>query len=187
MILLQSRLRRIGIVVISLLVLIPIIIYAVAYAIYPIKNDTFVETYAEEYGLDPSFVYAVIHTESKFDPDAVSPAGAKGLMQITDDTFRWAQQRCGENLTDSDVLFQPATNIRYGCFILSFLSQEFEDTETVLAAYNAGRGRVQKWLSDPAYSSDGKTLSNIPYEETATYVRRVLTAQKRYQQLYNIT
>ena len=56
----------------------------------------------------------------------------------------------------------------------------------MLAAYNAGQGRVHSWLSDPAYSDDGVTLHTIPYEETADYVRRVLRTQKRYQQIYNI-
>lgn len=154
--------------------------------IYPIQYHEIVTEMAETYGLDPSLVFAIIHTESKFDKNAVSSANAKGLMQITDDTFRWAQKRAGQKEMHPDNLFVPSTNIQYGCYILVLLSEQFSDIRTVLAAYNAGQGKVREWLKDPAYSNDGKALNHIPYKETANYVRRVLTAQKRYQQIYNI-
>lgn len=155
---------------------------------YPLKYEDTVTKVAEEFDLDPSLVYAVIHTESKFDPEALSSANAKGLMQITDDTYFWALRRAGEEASthDPDDLFVAETNIRTGCYILVLLSEKFDSMETVLAAYNAGQGRVQEWLDNPDYSKDGVTLEHIPYEETAEYIRRVLTAQKRYQQLYNI-
>lgn len=153
---------------------------------YPIQYRDAVEEYAASCNLPPSLVYAVIHTESRFQPDAISSAEAKGLMQITDDTYRWACRRAGEQASTPDDLYEPDTNIRVGCYVLFLLYEQFSETETVLAAYNAGQGRVRGWLSDPAYSKDGKTLYNIPYEETANYVSRVLKTQQRYQQLYNI-
>ena len=58
---------------------------------YPVEYEAYVEAYAEEYELPPSLLYAVIRTESEFNPDAVSSAGAVGLMQLTEDTFSWAQ------------------------------------------------------------------------------------------------
>ena len=155
-------------------------------AIYPLRYEDAVNTAAEANEFPPSLIFAIIQTESKYNESAVSSAGAKGLMQITDDTFHWAQRRAGEKKTSSDNLFIPETNIKYGCYILSLLSEQFSDIETVLAAYNAGQGHVSNWLKDPQYSSDGVTLHAIPYKETANYVSRVLRAQKRYQQLYNI-
>lgn len=58
--------------------------------------------------------------------------------------------------------------------------------QTVLAAYNAGQGRVKEWLKDPAYSADGEHLDAIPYAETAEYVRRVEKTRQRYRQLYRL-
>ncbi len=154
--------------------------------IYPIEYQKQVQILSDEFDFSPSLIYAIIHTESKFDQHATSSAGAKGLMQITDDTYRWACKRAGEEASTPDELYDPDTNLRVGCYVLSLLYEQFAETETVLAAYNAGQGRVREWLSNPAYSKDGKTLYNIPYEETENYVRRVINTQKKYQTLYNI-
>lgn len=155
--------------------------------VYPMEHAQLVNDAAAEYHLPPSLVFAVIHTESSFQEQALSPADAKGLMQLTDDTFRWALSRSGETgkYTPED-LYDPAINIHYGVYVLSLLGEQFEYTETVLAAYNAGQGRVSSWLQDPALSADGKRLDSIPYPETETYVSRVLEAQKRYRTLYHI-
>ena len=97
-----------------------------------------------------------------------------------------SQNRAQQEEIDPENLFIPQTNIRYGCYILTLLSQQFADTETVLAAYNAGQGKVSQWLKDPAYSEDGTILTHIPYEETEDYVRRVINTQHKYQKIYNI-
>ncbi len=167
-------------------VLVPVS-YFLTLALYPIKYQETVEAVAQEYDLPPSLLYAVIHTESGFRPDAHSSADAKGLMQITDDTYNWARQmgKTGEK-KDISVLYDPETNIRYGGLILRLLYKEFDNTETVLAAYNAGQGHVRTWLKDPNYSEDGSNLKTIPFTETKTYVRRVLRTQKRYQKFYHI-
>ena len=154
---------------------------------YPLQYSDWVETYATQHEFPPSLIYAVIRTESEFRPDACSAAGAKGLMQLTDDTFTWAQNR--EHAAEHappEVLFDPETNIRYGVYVLSLLRELYPVTDTMLAAYNGGLGNVRKWLSDPAYSSDGETLHTIPYPETREYVKRVRDAQKMYQTLYDI-
>ena len=154
---------------------------------YPIRYANTVDAAANEHGFAPSLIYAVIHTESHFRPDVHSHAGATGLMQITDDTYRWALQRANqEDAYDSDALLDPDTNIRCGVYILHLLNEEFSHTETLLAAYNAGQGKVRQWLKDPTCSKDGKTLTHVPYTETADYIDRVLKAQERYQQIYKI-
>lgn len=161
-------------------------IKTILHRVYPMQYADIVTEMAEKYDLPPSLIFAVIHTESKFDKNALSSADAKGLMQITDDTFYWALKKAGQEELHPDNLYVPRTNIQYGCYILTLLNEQFNNMETSLAAYNAGQGRVREWLKNPDYSRDGVTLTNIPYEETATYVRRVLTVQKRYQQIYNI-
>ena len=154
--------------------------------IYPIRFGKIVTESAEQYGVAPSLAYAIIHTESKFDRYAISSANAYGLMQITEDTYRWVCQRTGQEFFEVDSLYDPHTNISCGMALIQLLYEQFENTETMLAAYNAGQGRVSEWLQNPAYSNDGLTLTHIPYEETEDYVRRVIDTQKIYQKLYNI-
>ena len=152
-------------------------------ASYPTDYRESVERYAAQYALEPSLLFAVIRTESGFDPQAVSSAGARGLMQLKPSTLEWARMRQSAEPLDADVLFDPDTNICYGAYVLTLLGELFENEDTVLAAYNAGLGNVQKWLADSRYSSDGVTLHTIPYEETRQYVTRVRDAQAVYQEL----
>ena len=152
--------------------------------IYPDKySDIIVET-ANEYSIDPDLLFAVIHTESGFDPDAVSYAGARGLTQITEDTFDWLITKTGEDYTFDD-LFDANVSIKYGALFLGMLKNEFTSDREVLAAYHAGRGSVNKWLSDSDYSSDGKTLDTIPISDTAHYVHKVTNAIDKYKSLYD--
>ena len=154
---------------------------------YPLHYRTYVSAAAQQFGVEESLIYAVIHTESNFDEDATSPAAAKGLMQLTEDTFEWALRRAGEKgKYTADDLYDPAINIHYGVYVISLLREQFENDDAVLAAYNAGQGRVHDWLDDSAYSYDGKVLHTIPYPETAAYIHRVNEARIHYQQLYYI-
>ena len=143
---------------------------------YPIRYSDYVEAYAGAYGFTPSLVYAVIRTESEFEPEVVSRANAKGLMQMKDTTFTDLQRRAGE----------PEPLPRYGVYYMRLLLDQFEDTDTMLAAYNAGPGAVGGWLANEDYSRDGKTLYHIPYEETLHYVERVRKAQEMYRTLYDL-
>lgn len=152
---------------------------------YEMDYASFVEKYSAENNLETHLVYAVIHTESGFDPSAQSHLDAHGLMQITTDTFDWLQTKTGEKL-DDDLLLDPETNIRYGCLFLGLLKKEFSSQQEILAAYHAGRGQVNLWLDDPKISSDGKTLNQIPFSDTAHYVHKVEKAKHMYDKYYNI-
>lgn len=153
-------------------------------ATFPLSYSYEIEHYADEYGVPRVLLYAVIHTESGFDPSAVSSAGALGLTQITPETFHWLQTKTGETLPDS-ALYEPETSIRYGAYFYSLLLSEFNgDVKTAAAAYHAGRGQVNTWLRDPQYSADGVTLDTIPSRETAYYVRKVQRAIRIYTNLY---
>jgi soluble lytic murein transglycosylase len=153
--------------------------------VYPRRFSAIVEENAQEYNLDVALLYALIETESGFDENAVSSVGAKGLTQITSETFEWLQMKKGENHNDS-ALFSPEISVDYGAYFLSILIEEFGDTKTALAAYHAGRGIVNEWLNDERYSADGKTLDNIPYEDTAAYTKQVLKVRERYCYLYKL-
>lgn len=151
--------------------------------IYPMKYTEIVEKYGAEYGVEPELVYAVIKTESSFNPDAVSDARAEGLTQITPETFEWLKSKLGEE-NENLSLYDPETSIKYGAFFLGYLIDEFENTDTALAAYHAGRGRVNGWLENKKISPDGVTLSEIPIPETAHYVKKVNKALNVYNNLY---
>ena len=152
--------------------------------LYPKDYSDTVQKYAKQYGIEPELVFAIIKCESNFDKYAHSHADALGLMQITKETYEWAAKREKDTDYASNSLYEPETNVRYGCVIFSILQGEFKDDATALAAYNAGRGRVKNWLSDESISSDGKTLDTIPFSETANYVKKVLRTQKIYNLIY---
>lgn len=152
---------------------------------YPEKYSDLVFKYSRETDLDPDFVFSVIRNESSFNKDALSGVGARGLMQITPETFEWAMSKLSEQgkYTDDD-LYTPEVNVRYGTYILSSLKKEFDDERTVVAAYHAGRSNIKKWLLNSEYSKDGKTLIKIPFKDTSTYVDRVEKAKGIYKELY---
>ncbi len=154
---------------------------------YPIRYSEYVEKYAAEYGVDPAFVYAMIKTESDFNPNAVSVNDACGLMQLLPDTLDWLQRLTPEDdhYTRAD-LFDPEVNIRYGVYFVHILFDEFHDPETVAAAYHAGINGVKKWLQNPDYSSDGVHLDRIPYADTAQYAERIVRYLHLYQKLYHL-
>ncbi len=151
---------------------------------FEIKYKNSIDKYCKDYNVDKYLVYAMIKQESNFNNEAVSSAKARGLMQITEDTFNWLKPMLEENSTTFDDLFDPDTNIRYGVFFLSILQKNFSEQNTVVAAYNAGMNITKEWLQDSNYSNDGSTLHTIPYKETANYVIVVDSNYKRYLNLY---
>ena len=151
--------------------------------LYPLKYEDYVEVYAKENNLSPTFVYAIIKCESGFDPEAVSNVGATGLMQIMPDTFKWIKTKTGYT-EDYSLVTDAEISIKFGCFLYSYLLQKYGRVQEALAAYHAGTGNVSKWLKDEAYSDDGKTLHTIPFPTTDKYVKKVMLTEKIYQNLY---
>ena len=149
---------------------------------YPLQYEDVVKKYAREYGVPEYVVYAVIRTESGFDSSAKSDAGALGLMQIMPETFDMLLTQTHDGY-ELGMLYDPDTNIKYGTYFLRSLYLRYNDWETVYAAYNAGAGRVDGWLADPAHSAGGK-LTDIPIEETEEYVAKVSYAVEKYKELY---
>lgn len=154
---------------------------------YPLSYRAEIETQAQAYGLDPARVAAVIYCESSFRPAAVSSAGARGLMQIMPETGGWIAGKLGEaDAYTDDRLFEPALNVRYGCWYLNYLDQRFDgDFTKATAAYHAGGSRVDEWLTNRDYSGDGVTLANIPYDSTREYVARVRVAYEHYKEIFS--
>ena len=84
---------------------------------YPMEYEALIRAYAAENGLDPAYPAAVIMAESSYQPEAVSSANAQGLMQLLPDTAAWIAGKFGEEYAEG-MLFDPETNIRYGCWYL---------------------------------------------------------------------
>ncbi|MCX7965483.1 MAG: lytic transglycosylase domain-containing protein [Syntrophorhabdaceae bacterium] len=122
-----------------------------------VKNtdyDKLIYEYSKAHGVDPSLVKAIVMAESNFNPFAVSPKGAQGLMQLMPDTAR---------LVNVENPFDPHENIKGGIKYLKMLDEIFKgDLELILAAYNAGPARVME-----------HKMNIPPIEETRTYIKRV--------------
>lgn len=152
---------------------------------YPLPYSEHVYKYSKEYNLDPYLVYAAIRVESNFESDAKSSKGAKGLMQITDDTGQWAANKMKIKNYNSEMLYQPQYNIMVGCWYIRNLIDQFDGNMTsALAAYNGGSGNVEKWLKNKEYSSDGEKLDKIPFGETKRYVEKIKKDYNIYKSLY---
>jgi len=105
---------------------------------YPLRYVDIANEHVEMFGLEPAFVFAVIHAESNFNSRAVSRVDASGLMQIMVSTAYWIAPRIGlEDFNYEDQTFDPATNIHLGTYYLSMLIETFGDVNVALAAYNA--------------------------------------------------
>lgn len=126
-----------------------------------------------EFKVEENLVRGVIFAESKYKPDAVSRAGAVGLMQLMPSTAAWVAGQLGD-VTLADNLGDPYANIRLGTAYLKYLLDKYPLADA-LAAYNAGEGNLLKWRA--------AGLSEYGFAETRTYVKRVLRAQKIYKNL----
>ena len=105
-------------------------------------------------------------------------------MQLMPATAEWIAGKFGEAYADG-ALFDPETNVKYGCWYLGYLLRRFDGNLTcATAAYHAGQGQVDAWLANPDCSDDGEILARIPSEATDTYVKRVLKYYEKYAELY---
>ena len=152
--------------------------------VYPMEYTELIRSRAAAEGLEPAYVAAVILAESSYDPQAVSSVNAQGLMQIMPETGAWIAGKFDETYVEG-CLFDPETNIRYGCWYLGYLLRRYDGDKTCsTAAYHSGQGTVDGWLKNPEYSTDGRTLNIIGGPRANTYVGRVLEYYEKYTQLY---
>lgn len=154
--------------------------------LYPRKYSRQVEQWAAEYELDPLLVYAFIRTESGFDPAATSSVEARGLMQMTEETFIWLRSKIApdEGLLFAN-LYDPEISIRFGCYYLHLCMERYNgDVATAAAAYHSGWGTVDALLQMEEHSADGETLQGFPYNQMNHYVKKITSYYARYQRIY---
>lgn len=153
--------------------------------IYPLEYKEEIIKYGKMYNIDPPLLAAIIKTESNFQKDAESRKGAKGLMQITPSTGEWIAKTMGMKDFNENMLFDPETNIKLGSWYVEHLAGYYNGSfELVFAAYNGGRGNVDKWLKDKSLSSNGRTLDVIPFAETDNFVKKVRKNYNIYKRIY---
>ena len=142
---------------------------------YPLRYETIVRAHARNYDLPPALLAAVIYTESKFDADARSGAGAVGLMQLLPETAKGIAIRTGGGRFVVSDLVDPEINVRYGSWYLRNLLDRYDDVSTALAAYHAGQGNVDEWRRKGV---------GIQFPETRDYVHKVLDVERVYADAY---
>ncbi|CAN5814870.1 lytic transglycosylase domain-containing protein [soil metagenome] len=150
---------------------------AVMRTMYPLRYEAAIREASEENGLEPTFVAAVIYTESRFRPDVESHQQAYGLMQLLPQSAHYIQRKSG---IEGDF-HDPKVNIQLGTWFLGYLDDRYEgDERLMLAAYNSGEGSVDAWTSEEGFDIE----KDIPYKETREYVDRALETRQTYEELY---
>ena len=150
---------------------------------FPKKYNDEISVYAEEFGLNTSVVASVINIESGYDKMSVSSAGALGLMQLLPTTANECARKIGVSL-ETDGVFDVSTNIRLGCYYLSYLLELYKgNIINALCAYNWGMRNVSDWIAMGNVDSDG-TITNIPVEETQRYIKKFKVCFFVYDKVY---
>ena len=154
---------------------------------YPLEYREEILRVSREYNLSPALIASVIRNESSFRPAVESSVGARGLMQVMPETAEWIAHKLKIDNYSFAQLYDPETNIRFGCWYLNYLSTLFHgDPLCVICAYHAGQGEISSWLSNPSISSDGLTMDvdRLPDGPTKTYAGRVTRDYGIYQAKY---
>jgi soluble lytic murein transglycosylase len=151
---------------------------------YPRPYSATVEAAAAEFDVDPLLIWAIMRQESRYDPEALSYVGARGLMQVMPSTQVWIAEQMGEDIPPGDA-FSPQVSIRMGAWFLRFVLDYFDgDLELAIAAYNGGAGSVESWQAYPLVSDRDDLLRWIGFGETREFVERVSRNYQVYRALY---
>ena len=153
---------------------------------YPRGYESTVTKAAEDQKLPAAFLYGVIHEESGFEPRAFSSAHAIGLMQLLLGTAqRFAQTAGVEGSISRRRLNRPSVNVAIGAAFLRFLADRYPDRMVLLpAAYNAGEGRLDRWLASHGSRPLDQFVEAIPFDSTRSYLMRGVSSWAVYEALY---
>jgi len=152
--------------------------------LYPVVHQDALLAEASEQGLDPSLVAALIRQESMFNPSATSPAGARGLMQVMPQLGGRLAESLSYPVWDPVLLYQPDVSLQLGSYHLQELAVRYTEPGQILAAYNAGASRVERWAKRTGVDDPEVFADRIPFVETRGYVRIISRNQELYRSLY---
>src|SRR5690349_2118760 len=152
---------------------------------YPAPYRQAILSAAKARKLDPRFILALIRQESVFKPMAKSPAGARGLLQLTMDAAQKYGPGAGLNALRENQLYQPETSITVGAEYIEHLGTLFPGMlEPVAASYNGGEDNVARWLERSKRNGPGVFTGEVGFEETKGYVQKVMSNYRVYRKLY---
>lgn len=153
---------------------------------YPVKYSEDIKASASNYNMDPYLIAAIIRVETNYTTGKVSSKGALGLMQLMPDTADWIIEQANFSKVSREMLINRAdVNIQAGVWYLGSLHRKFDGNSiAAVAAYNAGPGNVNKWLTNGVWDGKLESVRNLPYGETRHYVQRVIYYYNKYKQLY---
>jgi soluble lytic murein transglycosylase len=152
---------------------------------YPAPYRQAILSAAKSRKLDPRFILALIRQESVFKPSAKSPAGARGLLQLTMDAAQKYGPGAGLNALRENQLYQPETSITVGAEYIEHLTSLFPQMlEPVAASYNGGEDNVARWLERSKRTDPGVFTAEVGFDETKDYVQKVMSNYRVYRQLY---
>ena len=154
-------------------------------ALYPETYKPDVKKFSEKIKMDPYLIWSIMRAETQYKADAISPVGAAGLMQFMPYTAQKISSLLNQTVKTED-LFKPEKSIEYGAAYLKKLSIELDNQKPlVAAAYNGGPHRVKQWLLNLGQLDYDVFIEHIPFAETRTYTKRVLTYRATYEKIYN--
>ncbi len=169
---------------VSIGIIVLIFIFIFFFVIYPLKYKFSISYYANLNNVQPELIASMINAESEFNKNAVSSAGAIGLMQLMPKTAKWLCEKNGIEYNEKELL-SADYNIMLGSLYISYLIKKFNNLDNAICAYNAGEGVVSLWLSSDKYSLNN-TLVNIPYPETKKYLNKVKQGLSIYRIKLNL-
>ena len=153
---------------------------------FPLAYWDAIQQKAQERGMDPYLLLAVIRQESLFDTRARSPAFALGLMQLLPSTAGRVAKQIGMPPPSNDQLFDPDINLTLGSQYLKQLLERYSNNWfKAIAAYNAGEAAVDRWEKEIVTDDIEEFVERIPYTETRGYVKLVMRNHRIYQKLYD--
>lgn len=160
----------------------PVALWRVA---YPTHYGHLVAAEATRYRFDPLLFLALIRQESRFDPRAVSSAGATGLTQVMPATGEWIAGRINDSGYRHRLLTRPVVSVRYGTWYLNMLLGQYDrDWVAALVGYNAGPGNLARWTNGQPISDHDLFYEMIPNQQAQDYVRLIYQQYRVYQRVY---
>jgi soluble lytic murein transglycosylase len=152
--------------------------------IYPVVHEDALFAEAAEHRLDPSLMAALIRQESNFNPSATSPAGARGLAQVMPELGERLARELAYPVWDPVLLYQPDVSLQLGAVHLRELFARYDERAHILAAYNAGASRVERWSKRIGVDDPEVFAERISFVETRDYVRIIQRNEDIYRALY---
>ena len=177
--------KVLGFILLTVLTLVAVSYGVIAYQTSrtQINYQDQINEYSNKYNVDPLLTASIVKVESYFDNDAQSHQGAKGLMQLLDETAKHSAEVIGEDYYP-DKLNDIDYNLKLGVGYYNYLYNYYNNKELALAAYNGGVGNVDKWIDQGILDKENPDISKIPFDETRQYVTKVMANYEVYKTFY---